>query len=135
MAIEVMDLAGYAKREAARIMVMDTRKMHAWVHYAQPGEREEMHCHNQDQTMLILDGECTMSFPDGGRAVMTAGMAALIQGGSFYELLNTGAGPLIFMGTRTGPHSSNKRISYATREHTPARGRMLRHDQDDAPAR
>lgn len=131
MTIEVLDLAGYAKREESRIMVMDTRKMHAWVHYARPGEREEMHCHNQDQTMLVLEGECAMTFPDGGKSVLKPGMAALIRGGSFYALENTGSGPLIFMGTRSGPHASNKRIGYDTRQEAPARGRMLRHERDD----
>lgn len=115
-------------------MVMDTRKMHAWVHYARPGEREEMHCHNEDQTMLILEGECSMTFPDGGASVLRPGMTALIRGGSFYALENTGSAPLIFMGTRSGPHDSNKRIGYDTRQEAPSPGRTLRHEGSKRPA-
>lgn len=29
-----------------------------------------MHCHNADQTFYVIEGECTMHFPDGGKAVM-----------------------------------------------------------------
>jgi hypothetical protein len=39
---------------------------------------------------------------------------ALIEGGSFYRLENTGTGPMILMGTRTGPNSANKHINYET---------------------
>jgi hypothetical protein len=55
-----------------------------------------------------------MHFPDGGNGVLNAGGVALIEGGSFYSLENTGDGPLVLMGTRTGPHSANKHINYET---------------------
>jgi hypothetical protein len=57
-----------------------------------------------------------MYFPDGGKAVMKPGMAALIEGGSFYRLENTGTGPMVMMGTRTGPNSANKHINYESGE-------------------
>jgi hypothetical protein len=38
------------------------------------------------------------------------------------------------MGTRTGPHESNKRIGYDTRQEAPSRGRMLRHAVSKTPA-
>ena len=117
MAINIVDTIKLARDTKKRNMIMDTRKMHAWVHYyPNPGDHDDLHCHPGDQTFMCLDGECTMSFPDGGKAVMTAGMVALIEGGSFYRLENTGTGPLILMGTRTGPNSANKHIDYATRE-------------------
>jgi mannose-6-phosphate isomerase-like protein (cupin superfamily) len=117
MAINIVDTIKLARDTKKRSMIMDTRKMHAWVHYyPNPGDHDELHCHPGDQTFMCLDGECTMSFPDGGKAVMTTGMVALIEGGSFYRLENTGTGPMILMGTRTGPNSANQHIDYATRE-------------------
>jgi mannose-6-phosphate isomerase-like protein (cupin superfamily) len=117
MAINIVDTIKLARETKRRSMIMDTRKMHAWVHfYPNPGDHDELHCHPGDQTFMCLEGECTMSFPDGGKAVMTTGMVALIEGGSFYRLENTGTGPMILMGTRTGPNSANKHIDYATRE-------------------
>jgi hypothetical protein len=47
---------------------------------------------------------------------MKPGMTALIEGGSFYRLENTGTGPMIMMGTRTGPNSANKHINYESGE-------------------
>ena len=57
--------------------------------YPNPGNKDDMHCHNADQTFYVIEGECTMRFPDGGSAVLKPGMAALITGGSSYQLENT----------------------------------------------
>jgi mannose-6-phosphate isomerase-like protein (cupin superfamily) len=117
MAINIVDTLKLARETKKRTKIMDTRKMHAWVHYyPNPGDHDDLHCHPGDQTFLCLDGECTMSFPDGGKAVLKHGMVALIEGGSFYQLENTGTGPMVLMGTRTGPNSANKHINYETRE-------------------
>ena len=80
-----------------------------------------MHCHNGDQTFHMIAGECTMSFPDGGKVVMTPGMSALITGGSFYQLDNTGDGPMVMMGTRSGHKDANQHILYSTRENKRAK--------------
>ncbi len=85
MPIEVMDLVEMAK-EGKRKVIFNTKKFHAWVHvYPEPGDKDDMHCHNADQTFYVIDGECTMHFPDGGKAVMKPGMVATITGGSFYQ--------------------------------------------------
>jgi mannose-6-phosphate isomerase-like protein (cupin superfamily) len=87
------------------------------MHYYKPGQKDAMHCHNADQTFVVLDGECTMSFPDGGKVTLKPGQAALITGGSFYTLENTGDGPMIMMGQplRTGGENSNHRLRDAQR--------------------
>jgi mannose-6-phosphate isomerase-like protein (cupin superfamily) len=117
MAIEIVDVLGLAHERKKRKVIMDTRKMHAWMHYyPEPGDHDDLHCHPGDQTFMCLEGECTMHFPDGGSASMKPGMTALIEGGSFYRLENTGTGPMIMMGTRTGPNSANKHINYESGE-------------------
>ena len=81
MAINVIDVGSVAHKEKKRTVVLNTRKMHAWVHYyANPGDHDDMHCHNEDQTFICMEGECTMHFPDGGKALLKPGMAALING-------------------------------------------------------
>jgi hypothetical protein len=57
-----------------------------------------------------------MHFPDGGKAVMKPGMAALITGGSFYQLENTGPGPMVLMGNRSGPSEDIQHINYELRK-------------------
>ena len=117
MAIEIVDVIGLAHERKRRKMIMDTRKMHAWMHtYPNPGDHDDMHCHPGDQTFLLLEGECTMHFPDANASVLKPGMVALIEGGSFYKLENTGTGPMVLMATRTGPHEDNKHIDYETRK-------------------
>ncbi|MGE5540244.1 MAG: cupin domain-containing protein [Gemmatimonas sp.] len=123
MTIEIIDTLEVARREKKRTVVMNTRKLHAWVHYyPTPGDRDDMHCHNADQTFYVIEGECTMRFPDGGAAVLTPGKAALIRGGSFYQLENTGPGPMIMMGTRSGSQDDIKHINYETRKDLRAEG-------------
>ena len=116
MPIEVMDLVKLAQ-EGKRQVIFNTKKVHAWVHvYPKPGDKDDMHCHNADQTFYVIDGECTMHFPDGGNAVMTPGMVATITGGSFYQLENTGTGPMVLMGNRSGPSEAIQHINYELRK-------------------
>lgn len=123
MSIEIIDTLEVAKREKKRTVVMNTRKLHARVHYyPNPGDHDDMHCHNADQTFYVIEGECTMRFPDGGAAVLTPGKAALIRGGSFYQLENSGPGPMIMMGTRSGSQDDIKHINYETRKDLRADG-------------
>ncbi len=57
-----------------------------------------------------------MHFPDGEKAALDPSMAALITGGSFYMLENSGDGPMILMGNRSGNQKNIKHINYDTRE-------------------
>ena len=135
MTIDIVDTLKLAHEKKKRTVVMDTRKMHAWVHYyPNPGDHDELHCHPGDQTFMCLEGQCTMHFPDGGKAVLNPSMVALIRGGSFYKLENSGPGPLILMGTRTGPNSENKHIDYVTGEDLRGKRppRQARNDQPSA---
>src|SRR5262245_27156838 len=93
MSIEVIDLVDMGHTEKRRKNVFNTPRFHAWMHYYKRGQKDAMHCHNADQTFVVLEGECTMSFPDGGKTTLKPGQAALITGGSFYTLENTGEGP------------------------------------------
>ena len=116
MGIEIVDLVEMGNQEKRRKNIFDTPRFHAWMHYYKPGQKDAMHCHNADQTFVVLDGECTMSFPDGGQVRLTRGQAALITGGSFYTLENTGNGPMIMMGNRSGPADKIQIIDYVTRK-------------------
>jgi hypothetical protein len=63
MSIEVIDLVDMGHTEKRRENVFNTPRFHAWMHYYKPGQKDAMHCHNADQTFVVLEGECTMSFP------------------------------------------------------------------------
>lgn len=116
MSIEIVDMIDYAHQEKRRKNIFNTPRFHAWMHYYKPGQKDEMHCHNADQTFYVIEGECTMHFPDGGKALLKPGMAALITGGSFYRLENSGPGPMIMMGNRSGPAEKIQIIDYVTRK-------------------
>ncbi|MDB5532440.1 MAG: hypothetical protein JWO28_755 [Hyphomicrobiales bacterium] len=135
MAIQIIDPKEIAEREKKRTVVMNTRKLHAWVHYyPNPGDHDELHCHNEDQVFMCIDGECTMRFPDGNASVLKPGMAALITGGSFYQLVNSGDKPMILMGQRSGNQDNVKIIDYVTRKDIRAEGREPVISNSNTPA-
>lgn len=123
MAIEIIDAKELAQQNRKRTVLMATRKMHSWLIYYEPGRHDEMHCHNNDQVFHMISGECNMSFPDGGVAVLKPGMSALITAGSFYRLENRTDEPMVLLGARTGAREDNQHILYATREDIRAKKR------------
>lgn len=118
MGIEIVDLIKLAHEDPRRHLLINTSRFHAAMHiYREPGHKDDMHCHNADQTFYLIEGECTMRFPDGGKSVMKPGMAALITGGSFYQLENTGTGHMVLLLSRSGPNEAIQHINYETRQH------------------
>jgi mannose-6-phosphate isomerase-like protein (cupin superfamily) len=118
MPVKVVDLQDMGHRpEAKRTVLMNGPRMNAFFHiYPEPGMKDEMHCHNADGTFYVIEGECTMHFPDGGKSVLKPGMAGLITGGSFYQLENTGTGPMVMLGHHSRPSETSKTILHETRE-------------------
>ena len=118
MPIKVVDLKEMAAAPTPkRTVLINGPRFHAWFHpYLKPGQRDEMHCHNADQTFYCIDGECTMHFPDGSTQVLRPGMVALITGVSFYQLENSGDGPMIMMGNRSGSSEEISTIGYESRQ-------------------
>ena len=114
MPIEIIDTHEFAHKVQKRAVVIATDRFHAWVHYFQPGQQDEMHCHNQDQTFQVVEGECTMRFLGGDEAVLTQGMLATITGGSFYQLHNTGDVRLVMIGTRSGSREETVKVEHGT---------------------
>ncbi|MGH7835241.1 MAG: cupin domain-containing protein [Candidatus Binatia bacterium] len=116
MPVEIHDMVKMAHEDKKRKVIFNTSKVHTWLHvYPRPGDKDDMHCHNADQTFYVIEGECTMHFPDGGKAVMKPGMVATITGGSFYQLENTGPEAMVLMGNRSGPSEAIKHINYELR--------------------
>ncbi len=114
MPIEVIDTKAFGHETQKRTVVLDTNRFHAWVHYYKPDQIDEMHCHNQDQTFQVIEGELTMNFPDGGSAILGPGMMATITGGSFYQLHNRTDAPLIMIGTRSGATKDTVKVEHGT---------------------
>jgi mannose-6-phosphate isomerase-like protein (cupin superfamily) len=116
--IKVLDLIDLGhKPDARRTVLMNGPNMNTFFHiYPTPGMKDDMHCHNADGTFLVLEGECTMHFPDGGKSVLTSGMIGLITGGSFYQLENTGHGPMVMLGHHSRPTQTSKTILHETRK-------------------
>jgi len=55
-----------------------------------------------------------MSFPEGDQAVLGPGVLATIAGRSFYRLRNTGEGPLVMFGNRSGFSEKTIKVEHGT---------------------
>jgi len=117
MPADVIDLLKLFDDDPRRHVIFNTPRMHTWLHvYPEPGDKDDMHCHNADQTFYVIEGECTMHFPDGGKTVLAPGMVATITGGAFYQLENSGHGAMVLMGNRSGPSEAIQHINYELRK-------------------
>jgi mannose-6-phosphate isomerase-like protein (cupin superfamily) len=118
MEIRIVDLLQKAQNpQKRRTLLMNGPRFHTWLTvYEQPGEHDEMHCHNADQIFYCVGGECTMYFKDGSYQVLKPGMIALIPGGSFYWLKNTGTGKMILLGARGLSDEASQKIDFVTRK-------------------
>ncbi len=134
MPIKVINLLEMAAEpDAKRTNLINGPRFNAWFHiYKRPGQRDEMHCHNADQTFCCIGGECTLHFPDGGTEVLRPGMVALITGGSFYQLENSGTEPMVMLGCRAASEQAVQTIGYESRQElfprediTPPRGTSI----------
>ena len=84
-----------------------TNDFHAWIHCYKIGAKDDLHCHNADQTFLVLKGECTMGTPEKIMK-LPHGTFVMIPKGQFYQLENAGDGPMILLATRAAaPRTSH----------------------------
>jgi mannose-6-phosphate isomerase-like protein (cupin superfamily) len=118
MPADVIDLLKLFEDDPRRHVIFNTPRMHTWLHvYPEPGDKDDMHCHNRDQTWYLIKGECTIHFVDKDSVPMKPGSVALITGGTFYQLENTGDGPMVLMGNRSGASDgTNVHINYETKQ-------------------
>ena len=94
-----------------------------WFNSYPPGRKGRMHCHNCDETLYVIEGELTVTRPDGERDVLAPGMAIMITGGQFYTLENSAPGKTVFLGHNPRPTETMRTVEYEPRqEHDPREG-------------
>ena len=117
MPIKTVDIAGKAEdHPGGGVRLLNGPNFQAWFNVYPAGRSGRMHCHNADETLCVLEGQLTVHDPDGAKWVLDRGMAALITGGSYYRLENTGDGPLVFMGHNSKPTETMRTVEYDTRK-------------------
>ncbi len=118
MAIKVLDLVELAHSpDARRQVLLNGPEMNTFFHiYKEPGQKDEMHCHNVGGSFYVIEGECTMHFPDGSSEVLKPGTIGLIEAGSYYQLHNTGDGPMVLLGHHALASQKEKTILYETKK-------------------
>ena len=114
--VDLPTLADPSSTKRQRKVLMNGPRFHTWINIYTPGDIDEMHCHNADQTFYLVEGECTMHFPDAPDEVLHPGQIALMPGGQFYQLHNTSNAKMILLGSRALNSEQSLKIDYETRE-------------------
>ncbi|MBV9120398.1 MAG: cupin domain-containing protein [Chloroflexi bacterium] len=98
-------------------VLMDGPKFHTWILLMEAGQRDEMHCHNADETFYCVQGNGHIVYLDQPPAELKAGTVALIPGGQFYALDNsTATERMILLGNRALTYLADKTIIHATKQ-------------------
>lgn len=100
-------LTGHSTKE----VLFSSDHYHVWVHVDEPGKKGPMHKHTADQLFYCAQGECTFHFPNGESEKLQPGMAVVIPKGQLYQLHNTGAAPMILLGSRAEAHGKARRAA------------------------
>ena len=117
MGIEIINPKEIALKEKKRTVVMNTRKLHAWVHYyPNPGDHDELHCHNEDQVFTCFEGECTCGSPTAARPCSSPAWRRSSPAARSISSSIAATGHMILMGHRSGNQDNVMIIDYVTRQ-------------------
>ena len=63
MPIEIVDMVKKAHELKKRKVLINTKRFHAWVHYyPNPGDKDDMHCHNAAKLFMSSRGNARCIF-------------------------------------------------------------------------
>jgi mannose-6-phosphate isomerase-like protein (cupin superfamily) len=60
-----------------------------------------MHYHQSPETFLVIDGKCSVKGIKGDERVMEKNDIVFFPAKEYYQLTNTGVGPLVLFGNRS----------------------------------
>lgn len=80
-----------------------TDNFRSWMLYFETGDETPMHFHQNPETFLVVQGECTIKDLKGGERVVKKNDIIFIGAKEYYQLINKGAEPMVLYGNRSEP--------------------------------
>lgn len=80
-----------------------TDNFRSWMLYFETGDETPMHFHQNPETFLVVQGECTIKDLKGGERVVKKDDIIFIGAKEYYQLMNKGTAPLVLYGNRSEP--------------------------------
>ncbi len=80
-----------------------TENFRSWMLYFEPGDHTPMHFHQNPESFLVVQGQCSVKDPEGGERVFEKDDILFIGAKEYYQLINSGSEPLVLFGNRSEP--------------------------------
>ena len=80
-----------------------TYNFRSWMLYFEQGDDTPMHFHQNPETFLVIQGECTIKDLKGGERVAKKDDIVFFAAKEYYQLINKGTAPLVMFGNRSEP--------------------------------
>jgi mannose-6-phosphate isomerase-like protein (cupin superfamily) len=80
-----------------------TENFRSWMLYFDAGDETPMHFHQNPESFLVVQGQCSVKDPKGGEQIFKKNDILFIRAKEYYQLINKGPEPLVMFGNRSEP--------------------------------
>ena len=80
-----------------------TDNFRSWMLYFEPGDGTPMHFHQNPETFLVIQGQCSVRDIHGGERVIAKDDIVFLPAKEYYQLTNTSSEPVVLYGNRSEP--------------------------------
>lgn len=80
-----------------------TDNFRSWMLYFEPGDGTPMHFHQNPESFLVIEGQCSVTDLKGNEKIVTKNDLFFIGAKEYYQLTNNGSEPLVLFGNRSEP--------------------------------
>jgi mannose-6-phosphate isomerase-like protein (cupin superfamily) len=80
-----------------------TENFRTWMLYFDPGDETPMHFHQNPETFLVIQGQCSIKDIKGAERVVEKNDIVFFAAKEYYQLINKGTEPLVLFGNRSEP--------------------------------
>lgn len=80
-----------------------TENFRSWMLYFESGDETPMHFHQNSESFLVIQGECSIKDTKGGERVVAKNDIVFFAAKEYYQLINKGTEPLVLYGNRSEP--------------------------------
>jgi mannose-6-phosphate isomerase-like protein (cupin superfamily) len=80
-----------------------TENFRSWMLYFEPGDGTPMHFHQNPETFLVVQGQCSVKDIKGGERVLAKDDIVFFGAKEYYQLTSVGTEPLVMFGNRSEP--------------------------------
>ena len=80
-----------------------TENFRSWMLYFESGDQTPMHFHQNPETFLVVQGQCSVKDLKGSERVFKKNDVVFFAAKEYYQLINKGAEALVLFGNRSEP--------------------------------